>query len=69
MTVGGVVASRVADSGSDGVDHGDGLAWVSRCPGSDQDDDYPSGEFAPESAALAFVPAATGHASCFPSSG
>lgn len=60
MTVFAVVARRVADGGRDGVDYGGGLVRVTRCPHRDQDDDYPSGELAPESAALAFV-SATSH--------
>ena len=54
MTARGVVARRVADGGHDDVDHGKRLVRVTGCPDGDQDDGYPNGELAPESAALAF---------------
>lgn len=61
MTAGAVMVGRVADGGRDGVDHGGGLVRVARCPDSDQDDDCPSGESSPESAAPVFVSAAISH--------
>lgn len=59
MTALAVVGS-VADGGSGGVDHRKGLVWVVRCPGGDQDDDYPSGELAPCCADFPFL-TATSH--------
>jgi len=54
------VVGRAGDRGRDGVNHGGGLVRIARCPDGDQDDDYPNGELASESAALAFVSTA-GH--------
>ena len=48
------MVGRIADGGRDSVNHREGLVRVARCPDSDQDDDYPNGELASESAALAF---------------
>lgn len=63
------MVGRAGNRGRNGVHHGGCLVRVARCPDSDQDDDYPNGELASESAALALVSASTSHGLCFPSSG